>query len=77
MITYKNVSYTTKTYHGVTFGPGEIHSVPNYINDLSMIIVPEELVAAEKKKAQKEQTQSATNSKSSKEENTDGENSNK
>lgn len=41
---YKNVSYSEKTFYGVTFKPGEIKQVPGYINDLHMIKVPEELV---------------------------------
>lgn len=40
---YKNVSYSEKTFYGVTFKPGEIKQVPGYINDLHMIKVPEEI----------------------------------
>lgn len=29
---YKNLSFTTKTFYGVTFKPGEEHEVPGYIN---------------------------------------------
>lgn len=31
---YKNNSTGTKTYHGVTFKPGEIHQVNGYINNI-------------------------------------------
>jgi len=37
MITYKNISYSAKTFYGVKFGSGEIKQVPGYINDPSMI----------------------------------------
>jgi len=37
---YKNVSLTTKTFHGVEFKPGEIKEVSNYINADCMIAVP-------------------------------------
>lgn len=29
---YKNCSGATRTFYGVTFGPGEIHAVPGAIN---------------------------------------------
>lgn len=35
---YKNISCSAKTFHGVTFQPGEIKEVSNYINDKFMII---------------------------------------
>lgn len=34
---YKNTSFATKTFYGVSFKPGEIHDVPGYINDPMMI----------------------------------------
>ncbi len=34
---YKNVSYSVKTFHGVTFKPGEIKEVDKYINNKFMI----------------------------------------
>lgn len=37
---YKNVSYSDKTFYGVTFKPGEVAEVPGYVNDLYMIIAP-------------------------------------
>lgn len=37
MITYKNISYSAKTFYGVKFKSGEIKQVPGYINDPSMI----------------------------------------
>ena len=30
---YQNLSYSTKTYYGVEFKPGETHEVPSAIND--------------------------------------------
>lgn len=40
---YKNVSRIVKTFHGVTFQPGETKSVTNYINDISMIRVTDDV----------------------------------
>ena len=37
MITYKNISYSAKTFYGVKFNPGETKSVPGFINSPSMI----------------------------------------
>ena len=37
MITYKNISYSAKTFYGVKFAPGEMKSVPGYINDKGMV----------------------------------------
>jgi hypothetical protein len=39
MITYKNISYSAKTFYGVTFEPGETKSVPGYINKQGMVRV--------------------------------------
>ena len=39
MFLYKNTSRMTKTFHGVTFRPGETHSVTGYINDPEFIRV--------------------------------------
>ena len=38
---YMNASITSKTFYGVTFQPGESKDVPGYINDISMVRVPE------------------------------------
>ena len=35
---YKNISYSVKTFYGVTFRPGETKEVGNYINDKLMIL---------------------------------------
>ena len=40
MITYKNISFSAKTFYGVKFEPGEIKSVPGYINCQGMVRVP-------------------------------------
>ena len=37
MITYKNISYSAKTFYGVKFEPGEIKEVPGYITARGMI----------------------------------------
>lgn len=39
MITYKNISYSAKTFYGVKFEPGETKSVPGYINCASFVRV--------------------------------------
>ena len=39
MIQYKNISFSAKTFYGVKFEPGEIKSVPGYINDNNMVRV--------------------------------------
>ena len=36
---YKNISYSVKTFYGVTFQPGETQEVADYINDKFMIVV--------------------------------------
>lgn len=36
---YKNTSYTTKTFYGVKFKPGETKEVSGFINDPKMIRV--------------------------------------
>lgn len=37
MIKYKNISFSAKTFYGMRFEPGEIKSVPGYINCQSMV----------------------------------------
>lgn len=37
MIQYKNISFSAKTFYGVRFEPGEIKSVPGYINSRGMV----------------------------------------
>jgi len=39
MITYKNISFSAKTFYGVKFEPGEIKEVPGFINCQGMIRV--------------------------------------
>lgn len=36
---YKNVSYSEKTFYGVTFQPGETKEVDQYINNKFMVLV--------------------------------------
>ncbi len=36
---YKNISYSAKTFYGITFKPGEVKEVPGYINDIKMVVV--------------------------------------
>lgn len=35
-ITYKNIGYSSKTFYGITFKPGDIREVPGYINASGM-----------------------------------------
>ena len=37
MITYKNISFSAKTFYGVKFNPGDVKSVPGYINNKGMV----------------------------------------
>ncbi len=37
MFVYQNLSRVVKTFHGVTFNPGDIKEVPGYINDSKFI----------------------------------------
>jgi hypothetical protein len=39
MIKYRNISFSAKTFYGVKFEPGEVKSVPGYINCPSMVRV--------------------------------------
>lgn len=39
MIYYKNTSCSVKTFHGVSFNPGEVKAVPDFINQKYMIRV--------------------------------------
>jgi hypothetical protein len=58
MINYKNVSYSAKTFYGVKFEPGEIHPVPGYINDPSMIRIFSKGVNKDNVSVNSEQTSS-------------------
>ena len=35
---YRNISYSVKTFYGVTFEPGQVKEVPGYINNKDMIV---------------------------------------
>ena len=39
MITYKNISSSAKTFYGVKFEPGDVKSVPGYINNSGLVRV--------------------------------------
>ena len=39
MIKYRNISYSAKTFYGITFEPGETKSVPGYITCPCMVRV--------------------------------------
>ena len=47
MITYKNISFSAKTFYGVKFEPGDIKAVPGYINCQGMVRVPNVTFVAE------------------------------
>lgn len=50
---YKNTSFTTQTFYGVEFNPGEIKEVPGYINSPNFIKIlepPKEPPKVSKKK---------------------------
>ena len=48
-LAYKNVGHTSKTFHGVTFNPGETKLVDSYINNPTMIRANVEAVNSTKK----------------------------
>ena len=50
---YKNTSCSEKTFHGVTFKPGEVHDVSDYINNIAMIPVSELSIETNSKFQQK------------------------
>ena len=58
---YKNVSVSVKTFYGVTFKPGEIKEVKDYINNKFMIPVSEK----ESKKVAKVNSANSTDEKTS------------
>lgn len=52
MFIYRNNSHTTKTFHGVTFKPGDTKECPGYINNkyfVRMKSMPQELPKAVEK----------------------------
>lgn len=69
---YKNLSVTTKTFHGVKFNPGEVKPMNEYINHPCMIVVDEpkeEKVEAKLDEHVDEKPKLKKNQKSNKEEN--------
>lgn len=75
---YKNISLTRKTFHGVTFEPGETKEVPGYINNRGFIRVAEMPKEPPKKQTAQKQESSKQESKNNKKEETvNGSNSNK
>ena len=57
---YKNISCSVKTFHGVTFNPGETQEVSNYINHPMMIPVsyPINTVATKQQKPSPDKSKS-------------------
>ncbi len=51
---YKNLSHSAKTFHGVTFKPGEVKEVDAFINSLFMVPVEAPKQKPEKKEEKKE-----------------------
>lgn len=39
---YRNISFGTKTFYGVTFQPGDIKEVKAFINDPKMLLMPKD-----------------------------------
>lgn len=61
---YKNVSLSVKTFHGVTFRPGEVKEVGDYINNLFMVEVDEnEVKNTEEEKPQQQKQQKPSSEK--------------
>lgn len=67
MLIYKNNSYSTKTFYGVVFKPGDIKEVPGYINCTKFIrltSVPKELPERTEQKKRKGRPKKETPQKS-------------
>lgn len=65
MVKYKNTSRASKTFHGVTFKPGETKEVSGWINDTCMIRVDNETVVSGKKPAVASKKSATSDAKSS------------
>lgn len=79
---YKNVSFTQKTFHGVTIEPGEVKDVPGYINNRGFIRVaempkePPKRVEPKKQTAPKQESSKQESKTNKKEETLNGSDSN-
>lgn len=72
---YKNLSRTAKTFHNVTFQPGETKEVPSYINHPRL--VPVDKSGENDVLFTKQEIKKVNTAKSNKEAETDGTNSDK
>lgn len=79
---YKNTSIIQKTFHGVTFKPGEIKDVPGYINNRGFVRVsempqePPKSVEPKKQTASKQESSKQESKNDKKEESVNGSDSN-
>ena len=79
MISYKNISLSVKTFHGVTFKPGDVKEVTDFINDDGFIVVkpkPSECKPPKSDNQVKDTPPAKQTKKSEKEEINDGSDSN-
>lgn len=63
---YKNLGYTTRTFHGVTFNPGDTKEVNGYINAKEFIAVDKLDTVSDKKESEKDDKKEDKRSKESK-----------
>ena len=60
---YKNLGHTTRTFHGVTFNPGDTKEVNGYITAKEFIAVDKLDTVSDKKEPEKEDKRSKENKK--------------
>ena len=63
---YKNLGHTTRTFHGVTFNPGDTKEVNGYINAKEFVAVDKLDTVSDKKEPEKEDKKEDKRSKDNK-----------
>lgn len=59
---YKNLSFAKRTIQGVTFNPGEIQDVPNFINDPKFVLIDSNSIEESNKIGKSDSTKSSKKS---------------
>ena len=63
---YKNLGHTTRTFHGVTFNPGDTKEVNGYINAKEFVAVDKLDTVSNKKESEKDDKKEDKRSKENK-----------
>lgn len=63
---YRNTAFSSRTYQGVTFAPGEVKEVRDFINDPKMVLTSAPTVEAKSTKSVKAVSKSIKSTKSAK-----------